>query len=72
MNTRKHLLSRLAVGVIGVGLTLGVAQCASAADYSQAEYRSLLAVLAKSRLTLADGITQAAAKAAETAISAPV
>src|SRR5262245_13644168 len=70
MNTTKNLLSRLAVGVIGVCLTLGVAQRASTAEYSQAEYGPLLAVLAKSQLTLVDGITQAAAKAPETAISA--
>jgi hypothetical protein len=70
MNTKKNLLSLFAVGVIGVGLTLGCAQRARAAEYSQAEYGPLLAVLSKSKLTLADGITQAAAKAPETAISA--
>jgi len=70
MNTQKKLPSLLAVGVIGVCLTLGVAQRASAAEYSQAEYGPLLAVLSKSQLTLADGITQAAARAPETAISA--
>jgi hypothetical protein len=70
MNTKKNLLSLLAVGVIGVGLTLGFAQRASTTEYSEAEYGSLLAVLSKSQLTLADGITQAAAKALETAISA--
>jgi hypothetical protein len=70
MNTKKNLLSLFAVGVIGVGLTLGCAQRVRAAEYSQAEYGPLLAVLSKSKLTLADGITQAAAKAPETAISA--
>ena len=70
MNTKKNLLSLFAAGVIGVGLTLGLAQRARTAAYSQAEYGPLLAVLSKSQLTLADGITQAAAKAPETAISA--
>jgi hypothetical protein len=70
MNTKKNLLSPFAVGVIGICLTLGFAQRARAAEYSQAEYGPLLAVLSKSKLTLADGITQAAAKAPETAISA--
>jgi hypothetical protein len=70
MNTKKNLLSLFVVGVIGVCLTLGFAQRASTAEYSQAEYGPLLAVLSKSKLTLADGITQAAAKAPETAISA--
>jgi hypothetical protein len=70
MNTKKNLLRLFAVGVIGVCLTLGIAQRARAAEYSQAEYGPLLAVLSKSKLTLANGITQAAAKAPETAISA--
>jgi hypothetical protein len=70
MNAKKNLLSLFAVGVIGVCLTLGFAQRARAAEYSQAEYGPLLTVLSKSKLTLADGITQAAAKAPETAISA--
>ena len=70
MNTKKNLLSLFAVGVISACLTLGFAQRASTAEYSQAEYGPLLAVLSKSKLTLADGITQAAAKAPETAISA--
>jgi hypothetical protein len=70
MNTKKNLLSLFAVGALGVGLTLGFAQRARAAEYSEAEYGPLLAVLSKSKLTLADGITQAAAKTPETAISA--
>jgi hypothetical protein len=70
MNTKKNLLSLFAVGVIGVCLTFGFARPARTAEYSQAEYGPLLAVLSKSQLTLADGITQAAAKAPETAISA--
>ena len=70
MNTKKNLLSLFAVGAIGVCLTLGFAQRATTAEYSEAEYGPLLAVLSKSKLTLADGITQAAAKAPETAISA--
>jgi hypothetical protein len=70
MNTKKNLLSLFAVGAIGVCLTLGFAGRARAAEYSEAEYGPLLAVLSKSKLTLADGITQAAAKAPETAISA--
>jgi hypothetical protein len=70
MNTKKNLLSLFAVGALGVGLTLGFAPRATAAEYSEAEYGPLLAVLSKSKLTLADGITQAAAKTPETAISA--
>jgi hypothetical protein len=37
MNTQKHLLSRFAVGVLGIVLTLGVAQRARTAEYSQDE-----------------------------------
>jgi uncharacterized membrane protein YkoI len=70
MNTQKHLLRLVVVGVLGIGLTLGVAQRARTAEYSQEEYGPLLAVLSQSKLTLADGIKQAAAKAPETAISA--
>ena len=70
MNTKKNCLRLFAVGVIGACLALGFARSARAAAYSQAEYGPLLAVLAKSKLTLADGITQAAARAPETAISA--
>jgi hypothetical protein len=70
MNTQKHLLRLVVVGVLGLSLTLGVAQWARTAEYSQEEYRPLLAVLSQSKLTLADGIKQAAAKAPETVISA--
>jgi len=70
MNRQKNLLRLCAVGMLGIGLTLGVAQRARTAESSQEEYGPLLAVLAQSKLTLADGITQAATKAPETAISA--
>ena len=70
MNMQKNLLRLCAVGMLGIGLTLSVAQRARTAEYSQEEYGPLLAVLSQSKLTLADGITQAAAKAPETAISA--
>ena len=70
MNTQKNLLRLFAVGMLGIGLTLGVAQRARTAESSQEEYGPLLAVLSQSKLTLADGIQQAAAKAPETAISA--
>jgi hypothetical protein len=70
MNTQKHMWRMVAVGVLGGVLLLGVAQRARTAEYRQEEYGPMLAVLSKSKLTLADGITQAAAKAPETAISA--
>ena len=70
MNMQKHLLRLCAVGMLGIGLTLGAAQRARTAESSQEEYGPLLAVLSQSKLTLADGITQAAATAPETAISA--
>ena len=70
MNRQQNLLRLCAVGMLGIGLTLGVAQRARTAEYSQEEYGPLLAVLSQSKLTLADGIKQAAAKAPETAISA--
>jgi hypothetical protein len=70
MNTQTYLLRLLVIGVIGIGLTLGLAQRARTAEYSQEEYGPLLAVLSQSKRTLADGIKQAAAKAPETAISA--
>jgi hypothetical protein len=58
----KQLLSRFAVSVIGICLTLGVAQRARTAESSQEEYGPLLAVLSQIKFTLADGIQQAAAK----------
>jgi hypothetical protein len=70
MNTQTHLLRRLVVGMLGIGLILGAAQRARTAESSQEAYGPLLAVLAQSKLTLADGITQAAATAPATAISA--
>ena len=70
MNRQKNLLRLFAVGMLGIGLTLGFAQRARTAEYSLEEYGPLLAVLSQSKLTLADGIQQAAAKAPETAISA--
>jgi len=70
VNTQKHVWRMVAVGVLGGGLLLGVAQRAGTAEYSQEEYGPLLAMLPQSKLTLADGIKQAAAKAPETAISA--
>jgi hypothetical protein len=70
MNMQKNLLRLFAVGMLGICLTLGFAQRARTAEYSQEEYGPLLTVLAQSKRTLADGIKQAAAKAPETAISA--
>jgi hypothetical protein len=70
MNTQKHLLRLVVGGVLGIGLILGVAQRARAAEYRQEEYGALLAVLSQSKRMLADGIQQAAAREPETAISA--
>src|SRR5215510_10367554 len=70
MNMQKNFLMLCAVGMLGIGLTLGFAQRARTAEYTQEEYGPLLAVLSQSKLTLVDGIKQAAAKAPETAISA--
>src|SRR5262245_36136711 len=70
MYTQKYVLRLVVAGMLGIGLTLGMAPRARAAESSQEEYGALLAVLSQSKRTLADGIKQAAAKAPEAAISA--
>lgn len=72
MKAKRGILNIFSVGVIAVFLTLSIlgSQLIWAQYKPGEEYGPLLKVLSKSKLSLADGIKQAVAKAPEAAISA--